>query len=108
MDLHRFDALTSSVAPFSQSRPALIAAISAVQGQAVALAGKRRKNRKKRKKKGPVCAKSAEQRCSDDAATCRAMIMGRCEDTPEVCLSFAACCDTCSSHGMFTCLQALE
>jgi hypothetical protein len=99
MDLNHFEALAGTVTPPRRSTLAtLVATATSFSGRA----------RAKGKKKGPNCGKSAQQRCSNDVETCRAMFLGRCEDSPEYCLTIAACCDTCSADGMLTCLQQLE
>ena len=96
MDLHHFDALARTLAQSRRSGLAsLLTPANGFSGRA----------RAKGKKKGPDCGKRAEQRCSSDIETCRALIMGRCEDSLEYCLTLAACCDTCSANGVLTCLM---
>lgn len=99
MDLHHFTALAQTLAPSRRSpRATLVATAGRFSGRA----------RARGKKKGPDCGKRAQQRCSSDVETCRTMIMGRCEDPPEYCLTLAACCDTCSANGVLTCLLAQQ
>ena len=99
MDINRFDALAQPLVPSRRSAFAsLLATANSFTGRA----------RARGKKKGPDCGKRAEQRCSNDIETCRAMYMGRCEDPPEYCETIAACCDTCSADGMLTCLLGLQ
>ncbi|MDQ2653141.1 MAG: hypothetical protein M3Z20_08855 [Chloroflexota bacterium] len=99
MDFNHFAALAQTIVPSRQSTLAtLVAPASRFSGRA----------RARGKKKGSDCGKRAQQRCSNDVETCRAMYMSRCKDAPEYCLTIAACCDTCSADGMLTCLLKLQ
>lgn len=57
-------------------------------------------------KAGKTCKKKAKQRCSNDAATCRALVPGGCNNEPVCIAAVVACCDACSANGFLTCLNA--
>lgn len=99
MDPDRFNTLVRAIAP---SRRSMLSALQGTNG------GFARNASRETKSKGQDCGKSAEARCKSDAELCRAILMGQCQGPPEICLPMAACCDTCSADGMFTCLLAQQ
>ena len=59
------------------------------------------------KKKGTF-KKKEQQRCSNDAAACRATVLVVCQPPDsDRCLALQDCCDTCSANGFATCLNSI-
>jgi hypothetical protein len=59
------------------------------------------------KKKGQDCGKKAKQRCTNDAASCKAFTPTVCSDGNPTCIAIATqCCEKCSANGFLTCIQA--
>jgi hypothetical protein len=59
-----------------------------------------------KKKKGKDCKKKAKQRCSNDVASCTALIPAVCSGDPTCIAKVNLCCETCSGNGFLTCLLA--
>jgi hypothetical protein len=102
MSTHAFDVIARRAAAGMSRRRSLLtlggAALTAtIAGPSVSEA---------KKKSGNKCKKKEKQRCSADAAACKTTVDAVCELTPEVCAAVAACCDTCSASGFFTCFAA--
>lgn len=61
-----------------------------------------------RKGQGKKCGKKEQQRCSADAADCRAQILLICGDNAQCVASGTPCCDACSADGLLTCLLTAD
>jgi hypothetical protein len=61
--------------------------------------------KKKGKKKGQDRKNKEKQRCSKDAAACKATVQTLCEPSdPATCLIIQNCCEECSANGFVECL----
>jgi hypothetical protein len=62
--------------------------------------------KKKGKSQDQTCVNTELQRCSADAAACRAQVFVICGDNAECIAETIPCCDPCSADAIFTCLLA--
>ena len=114
------DALAHHAARLSRRRSLLSfggAVLAATTAAAVepGLARKRRNNNRKKNKKnggkGNVgeCQKQEEERCSNDAAACKATVQPLCNaDNVADCIAIQTCCEECSAGGYLTCILAAQ
>jgi hypothetical protein len=59
-----------------------------------------------KKKNGKDCKKKERQRCSSDAAACKAFVPVACEGSADCIIAATLCCEECSADGFLTCLLA--
>lgn len=100
---------------------AVLAATTAVAAEP-GYARKHKKNKHNRKRNqnngergnggkgnGGVCLNKEQERCSNDAAACKASVQPLCNaDNVAECLAIQTCCEECSAGGFITCLLAAQ
>jgi hypothetical protein len=115
------DALARQAARLSRRRSLLTlggAVLAATTATAVEpVSARKHKNKRNNKKNGKNggkgnggdCQKKEQQRCSNDAAACKAAVQPLCNaDNIEECLAIQTCCEECSAGGFLTCLLATQ
>jgi hypothetical protein len=106
MSTQMFDTVTRRVAGLSRRRSLLSLGGAAL---AATVTSPRLSAAKKKNKKGADCKQKEKQRCSKDAAACKATITPLCSpDNPAACLAVQACCEECSANGLVTCFLATQ
>jgi hypothetical protein len=101
MNTNAFDAITRRAAEGISRRRSLLT----LGGAALAATIATPKLSEAKKKKGKDCKKKEKQRCSKDAAACKATIQPLCDPgDPATCLILQNCCEECSANGFLTCL----
>jgi hypothetical protein len=105
MSTQSFTTLTRHAAAVISRRASLLSFGGAALGTAAAVASPSVSGAGK---KGEDCKSKARQRCTRDAAGCRAMGPDLCDNDPTCIAQVTFCCDTCSANGFLTCLLGAQ
>lgn len=102
MSIKAFDTVTHRALEGISRRRSLLTLGGAAIGATIA-----RPSAIEAKKKG-TCRKKEQQRCTNDAAACRATVLVVCQPPDsDRCLALQDCCDSCSANGFATCLNSI-
>jgi hypothetical protein len=105
MSMRAFESVTRQAAAAVSRRASLVT----LGGAALAaVATKPGVSEAKKKKSGNASKKKAKQRCSRDAAVCKAELPAACNGIAECVALLTPCCETCSAGGFVTCLVAAQ